>query len=338
MDIRELRPADEAEHLRLIEDFGLEMLENSDFGLGIFDKNRLLGCCSLKNGLIQGLAVDRAHQGEGLAAILVGELIKAAAARGVRQLSVITKPEAANQFVALGFRLIASAPPHAAFLEFGSGGIADCLIGLKRAAEGKPTPRAALVMNCNPFTLGHRYLIERACRESAWVFVLAVEENLSEFPFDARLWLIREGTAHLPNLSVIPGGRYVVSSFTFPSYFTKREDLASAQGAMDAALFAGVIAPALGVTRRYVGSEPLSPVTHQYNQALRARLPREGVELIELPRLTHGGQPISASLVRAAIQKSDWDTVRALVPESTYAYLLSDEAKPVIERLMGERA
>lgn len=337
MYIRPLRPSDQAEVRRLMADFDLDMPANTELGLGAFEDERLLGCCQLKDGLVQGLAVDSARQGEGLMAALVGELIKRAALLGQSTLGAITRPDAARQFEALGFRLIASAPPYACFLEFGGDGIAAYADDLRRIAAGKPLPRAAIVMNANPFTLGHRHLIERAASENAQLFVLAVQEDVSEFPFRVRLSLIERGTQDLGNVCVVPGGRYVVSSLTFPSYFTKQQHLASAQGALDAAVFASAIAPALGVTRRYVGAEPFSPVTARYNHALRERLPAQGIELIELPRLQAGDMPISASEVRTRLRSGDILGMRALVPESTFAYLCSEEAAPVIERMRGGR-
>ncbi len=317
MEIRKIAPADAA---GLLASFDLTLPENAQLTLGAMDGGRLVGTGSLVGDMLQGLAVARDQQGAGVLASLVTELVKAAAARDIFELIVITKPEAAAMIEGLGFRLVASAEPYAAMLAFG-GAMDRELSRLRREADGKPQPRAAIVMNCNPFTLGHRYLIERACAESGWVFVLVVEEDRSEFPFADRIRLVRRGTAHLKNLSVVPGGRFAVSATTFPSYFTKQENMAAAETALDAALFADALAPALGVTRRYVGTEPLSPVTNVYNDALKARLPRAGIELRELPRAEIGGEPVSASRVRALLETRDWEGVQALVPETTYAYL-----------------
>ena len=79
--------------------------------------------------------------------------------------------------------------------------------------------------------------------------------------------------------------------------------------------------PRFGISRRYVGTEPLSPVTAQYNEALRRFLPPRGVELVEIPRIESGELPISASAVRGFLGTRQPELLRKLVPESTFAYL-----------------
>ena len=323
--------------LRLLSDFELTLPEGADEGLGLYEDEALVGCGFLKGNMLQGLAVDRDRQGEGLSATLVTALIQLAAGRGIRHLNVITKPSMAGMLAGLGLRRVADAPPYAAFLEFGSPGAPEYAAGLRALAAGKPEDRACLVMNCNPFTRGHRYLVERASWENGWVFVLAVQEDLSTFPFRDRLRLMEEGLRDLPNVTVASGGEYCVSSLTFPSYFTREERLAAAQAAMDAELFCQLVAPALGVKRRYVGTEPVSRVTAVYNRTLHERLPRRGIQVVELERLPAAdGRAVSASSVRAALRAGDWEAVRELVPDVTWTYLRSPEAAPALERLGRE--
>jgi [citrate (pro-3S)-lyase] ligase len=335
MDIQKIRKLDTNPPLEtLLAGFGLTMPKDTDDNLGLYDEGKLVGCGFLKGNMIQGLAIDRERQGEGLSATLVTGLINLAARRGIWYLRVITKPSMAPLLAGLGLRVVADASPYAVFLEFGRGGAETqrkYLLGL--AAEVAQNRCAGLVMNCNPFTKGHRALIERASAENAWVWVLAVEEDKSVFPFRDRLRLMEEGTADLPNVRVIPGGEYVISSLTFPAYFTRDADLAAAQGALDAAVFAALIAPALTIRRRYVGDEPFSASTRLYNQALRERLPPAGVELIEMARQEAAGRVISASAVREALARGDWNQVREMVPDSTWNYLRSKEAGAVIAAL-----
>lgn len=321
MIIRDLTAADLGAARALMAGEGLAAISGAECALGAFESGALIGCCHLKHGLLQGLIIDQAHQGQGLMAELVSEALKRASELGLRTVGVITKPDAAEKFRQLGFRPVASAAPHAAYLEFGRGGVDEYRRTLSAAAYGKPEPRAAIIMNANPFSLGHRHLIERAATESAWVFVLVVEEDVSEFAYVDRLRLVIEGTADLPNVTVMGGGRYAVSSLTFPNYFTPPGKLAHAEGSLDAAIFASVIAPALGVTRRYVGTEPFSPVTNSYNNALRLMLPPSGIELTEVERLETGGTAISASEVRRRLHAGDIESLRALVPESTFRYI-----------------
>ena len=320
-DFRLLTATDEPDVAVLLHEALLKRPNDTDFGMGAFENGVLIGCAFIKGDMIQGLAVKSDQQGEGVSAQLVSKTVKRAMKNGIRHLKIITKPEMAPRIEALGFRLVASAQPYAAFLEFGSHGIEEYLSKLQSVAENKPLPRAAIVMNANPFTLGHLALIQRAASECCWVFVIVVEEDVSEISYPDRLQMVKAGTAHLDNVSVLGGGDYCVSRATFPSYFTKEDDLAAAQSALDSAVFAEKIAPALGVSRRYIGTEPMSTVTEQYNRALKDQLPKSGIEPIEIPRIQSGSASISASRVRALLKSGDFASIEPLVPFSTYAFL-----------------
>ncbi|MBR3786141.1 MAG: [Firmicutes bacterium] len=314
---------------------GLSMPEGVELTVGVFDDadGSLAATGSLKGDMLQGMAVDPARQGEDLTARVLTALI--GEARDAQSLYLFTKPEKALQFTGLGFRLVAKARPYAALLEWGRDSVGQYRAQLEsvRTAAGldKDAVAGALVMNCNPFTKGHRYLIETAARACDHVFVLVVEEDLSRFAFRDRLELVKQGTADLQNVMVIGGGRYAVSDLTFPSYFTKEEKVADAHAAMDAELFATVIAPALGISRRFVGTEPHSAVTKVYNETLEKRLPKYGIGVIEIPRLEQGGDVVSASRVRELLDIGDeasWEEIQGLVPVTTYAYLW-ENARPV---------
>ena len=317
----------------LLQCFELTLPEDTDDNIGLYDGRKLVGCGFLKGNMLQGIAIDPDYQGEGLSATLISSLIQLAVSRGITYYQVITKPNMAHMFLGLGFRKVVDALPYAVFLEQGTSNVAAYVDDLKEQVKGKPAQRACLVMNCNPFTLGHRFLIEKAAKENEWVCVLAVQENCSEFPFTDRFRLMREGGKDIPNVQIIPGGDYVISALTFPAYFTRKESLAAAQGAMDAAVFAKIVAPALGISRRYVGTEPFSASTALYNEALLERLPPCGIGVVVIERASVGEQIISASKVRQCLRDGDWDTVRSLVPETTYAYLRSGAAEHVINRI-----
>ena len=163
------------------------------------------------------------------------------------------------------------------------------------------------------------------------VYLLVVEEDKSLFSFKDRFEMVRRGVADLANVVVLSGGRYAVSSLTFPSYFTKEENLAKAHTAIDAEIFCRHIAPALGVTRRFVGTEPLSAVTAVYNETLKGRLPRAGIEVTELVRLEKDGAPVSASRVRALLGESlkrpsaeVLTELAKLLPPSSLDYMMAE--------------
>ena len=325
---------------RLLQENELTLPQQTDANVGLYDDGKLAGCGFLKGNMFQGIALDSAYQGEGLSVTLISALIQLAASRGISSYQIITKPSMARFFQGMGFRTVADASPYAIFLEGGAGSVRSFQQKLCALAEDKPDGAGCVVMNCNPFTKGHRYLIEYAAKRSPWLWVLAVEEDRSEFPFRDRFALMQEGTRDLKNVTVLPGGEYVISSKTFPSYFTRQERLASAQGAMDAAVFAQVVAPALKIGRRYVGSEPLSPVTETYNQALLERLPKHAIAVEIVERLQNEQGIISASAVRQMLRCGQLEQLKSFVPDCTYRYLRSGAADAVIHKLklMNQRS
>ena len=185
---------------------------------------------------------------------------------------------------------------------------------------------AAIVMNANPFTLGHLHLAERAASENDTVHIFVVSEDASEFPFAVRWRLAQEGTAHLSNVVCHKSGPYIISRATFPSYFLP--DAAAAaegQARLDLAVFCR-IAQALGVTRRYVGEEPVSQVTNLYNTVMASELPKAGIACIIVPRKEWDGGVISASTVRRCLREGRMEELERLAPPSTLAYLRSAQA------------
>lgn len=335
MEERQLSSVRQAE--KLIASCGLTLNEKVDYTVGIFEGDKLIATGSLVGDMIQMMAVSPERQGEDLSSSVVTHLIKYAFSKNIHNLCLYTKPDKVSTFEPLGFRLVALAKPYTALLEWGKPGIAEYCSSIKAMAGEVRGNASAIVMNCNPFTLGHRYLIERAAAQTDRVFILVVQEDLSVFPFDVRFRLISEGTADLPQVTVIPGGRYLVSSLTFPSYFTRETQLAQAQTAIDVEIFLRHIVPALGITRRYIGTEPYSPVTDIYNQAMKERLVPAGVEVVELKRVEKASQAISASRVRTLLAQGNLEAVKELVPISTYNYLVSEAAAPVIKMLREQR-
>ncbi len=177
-------------------------------------------------------------------------------------------------------------------------------------------------MNCNPFTLGHQYLVEYAASKVTKLYIFVVEEDKSEFPFADRIELVKQGVSHLPNVEVLPSGKFIISQTTFSGYFSKAklQDV-QVDSSEDVEIFGREIAPTLGITVRFAGEEPTDNVTRQYNETMKEILPRYGVEFCEIPRKEINGEPISASKVRAALKVGDFDKIKTLVPDTTFKYL-----------------
>ena len=51
-------------------------------------------------------------------------------------------------------------------------------------------------------------------------------------------------------------------------------------------------------------------------------LPEYGIEFVEIPRATIGGEAISASRVRKLLEEKQFDEIEPLVPQPTFEYLL----------------
>ena len=215
-----------------------------------------------------------------------------------------------------------------------------CLTGHAAAStDGSGTSDpviSALVMNANPFTLGHQYLVETAAASCDLLHLFIVSEDSSLVPFSVRKKLVMEGTAHLSNICYHESGPYIISSATFPSYFQKDETaVIESHARLDLAIFTR-ISEALGITCRYVGEEPTSLVTSMYNEIMAAELPKADIQCRIIPRKEANGKPISASTVRQCLKDGDMETLKALIPETTLRYFESPEAAPVIEKIRAE--
>lgn len=181
----------------------------------------------------------------------------------------------------------------------------------------------AVVMNCNPFTLGHKYLVTEALKRCDYLYVFILDEDKSFFKFDDRITMVKVGLKEFKNISVVPSGKIMISSETMPEYFNKEEiQNIKVDTSYDLALFSAFIAPALNITKRFAGSEPFCPITNQYNAGMRETLPRYGIEFIELPRYALGQKEISASLARKYITDNKNAELKKIVPQSTYDFLL----------------
>ena len=295
---------------------GLEADENIDSTVLIWEEDTLAATGSRKGNLLKCIAVDDAFQGQGLTATVLTQLRQDAFTEGHSHLFLYTKPKNLLQFQSLFFYPVAQTE-QVLLMENKPQGIARFLDTLTpEKTEGKI---GALVMNCNPFTLGHRYVIEAAARECDHVYVFVLSEEQPPFPAADRLQLVKDGTQDLKNVTVFPTGPYLISAATFPTYFLKDRDAAvTAQCGLDIAVFSRYYIPKFGITHRYVGTEPTSVLTNAYNQALKARLP---IPVVEIPRLETGSQPISASTVRSLLGTGQRETIRNLVPATTFDYL-----------------
>ena len=285
------------------------------------DGDEILAGGGLDGNVIKCVAVSEAARSEGLMNILISRLMAIAREDGRESVKAFTKPENVGIFKSLGFSLLASAPK-AVLMENGRGGLSEYERYL--ASLARPGRNGAIVMNANPFTKGHRWLIEQAASQVDNLYVIVVKEDRSRFHYAERKAMIEAGCAGLDNVTVCEGSDYAISAATFPTYFLKRQDDATdTQIALDLDLFVNHIALPLGVTVRFAGSEPEDALTRRYNELMAEILPN----FIEIPRLEKNGKPISATALRRALDKGNLKDAMEYIPETSVPYLVADLAE-----------
>lgn len=299
------------------------------------DGNEILAGGGLDGNVIKCVAVSESARSEGLMNILVSRLIVIAREEGRDSVKAFTKPENEGIFKSLGFGLLASAPK-AILMENGRGGLPEYRKYL--ASLARPGRNGAIVMNANPFTKGHRYLVEQAASQVDNLYVIVVKEDRSRFPYVERKAMIEAGCAGLDNVVVCEGSDYAISAATFPTYFLKKlDDATDTQIALDLDLFVNHIAKPLGVTVRFAGSEPEDALTSRYNELMAEILPgtsvavirqaRRPIDFVEIPRLEQKGKPLSATSLRRALDKGDLKAAMEYVPVTSVPYLIADLAE-----------
>ena len=379
IDIQEL-PLSVPMIRRKVEDFlgsnGLRLGEVDLYLAVLSDDGAILAGGGLQRDILKCLAVSAEARSLGLSVPLISRLISVASERGCTNLKVFTKPENRAFFESLGFKLLAEAPK-AILLENGRGLADYCAYLRAHPASG------VIVMNANPFTLGHRYLVEQSVLalgpstssgtepvsagepvEPPKLTIIPVKEDASRFPYRERLAMLRAGCDGLAD--VVEGSDYQISAATFPTYFLKNlSDAAETQMRLDIDLFGRHIAPALGATVRFVGTEPVDPLTARYNALMKELLPKYGVQLVEIkrlncspdctedsstppsaplrmtkgttpepvaepveaPALRQAQGPVTATEVRALLDEGRFREASALTPVSTWPYLLAELAE-----------
>ena len=365
----------QAEVDALLEREGIHRDQHLDYTAAMLDEDyHVIATGSLFGNTLRCMAVSSDHQGESLMNAIVSHLIEVQYSRGNYHLFLYTKCDSARFFGNLGFYEITRVPEeNIVFMENKRTGFRDYLAALHQETQqaettardednaGEPDPShpaeavmtpggscaagpaaldqggrvGAIVMNANPFTLGHRYLIEQARAACGVLHLFMVSEDVSLVPFSVRKKLILEGTKDIPGIIYHEAGSYIISSATFPAYFQKGDNaVIRSQAGIDARIFTQ-IAAALGITDRFVGDEPTSVVTGIYNEILSTALPEAGVACHIIPRKEADGKAISASTVRSCIHDGRLEDIRGLVPETTYRSFASPEAAAVIGRIQA---
>lgn len=322
--------------------------DDVDYYAAIVDESsdEMIAGGGLKGSVIKCVAVADGHKGEAVANVIVSHLIAKANAEGCQCVKLYTKPDNRQLFESLSFRLIAESP-NAILMETGVGGIEKYSEELRVKSEelgvkseelkndesvvlNARKPIGVIVMNANPFTLGHRFLVEQSSELVERLYVVVVREDCSMFSYNERKAMVSQGVRDIGNVVVVDGSDYAVSAATFPTYFLKQlSDATDTQIILDLDLYRHRIAPALGATIRFFGSEPTDPLTRRYNELMHQQLGEEHVH--EIQRKQQEGSAISASRVRKAmLEGCIWDAIQ-LVPPTTIPYIIGHLASMALQ-------
>ena len=198
---------------------------------------------------------------------------------------------------------------------------------LSRNKFDSPNERiGCIIINANPFTKGHQYLIEESLKVVELLYVFLVEESKGPFSYIDREYMVKEYCKNNQRIKVLSGGNIMTSTIGFPEYFNRTVDHKNINPLLNHKIFAIKVAPVLGIKMRFFGDEPNDKVTQALNTSARTYLPQYGIEVRIIKRLEINGTSVSAKTVRDLYFKKNHTALKPLVPLSTYTYLLQLES------------
>jgi [citrate (pro-3S)-lyase] ligase len=303
-----------------------------DYSILVYDQHEVIATASLANNVMKAFAVHKAYIGHNLTGLMFKHLKDVLQNKGIQHFFVFTKPE--NEAIFQSFFMTSIVKTkHTVLLEFGAS-ITASLEKLKEEYNVSDQDKSCIVMNANPMTLGHLYLIEMAAARSKELLVFVVSEDVSSFPFEARFKIVKEAAKHLKNVTVLPSLHYLVSRMSFPKYFLQEDDLIKQeQTKIDVLIYTSYYEKIFHINKRFVGTEPYSPNTKQYNQTLLEEL---GDRVTVIERKQSYSKAISASLVRSLLKEGNMEELKEYVPYATLDFLLSEEGKKLIKSIQNK--
>ncbi|MBU5669834.1 [citrate (pro-3S)-lyase] ligase [Peptoniphilus sp. MSJ-1] len=321
----ELMNFEKKEVQKFLKDFDINYEKDIEYTIVARDGDKIIGTGSAAGRVLKCFAIDGTYQGMGITNTIITMLLEYQYNRGNNHLFIFTKPGNIKIFSDFGFSLVEQTED-VALLDNRIEELYKILEEIKDDRES-----GAIVLNANPMTKGHLYLIEKARENSKLLHVFMVEEDGSKFPFEFRYKIVKEELSRFDDVVFHRGNDYIISKNTFPTYFYKDEKtILKAYSELDTKIFGRYFAKALNIKKRFVGTEIKDVVTKNYNETMKKILPQYGVELIEIPRIESDGEVISASRVRALIAEGKVEEAFKYLPEATIKALKSEEGKKII--------
>lgn len=299
------------------------------YSIFVYDEDLLVATASLANNVMKCFLIIKEYKNKNITNLMFSHLVNYMAERNIFHYFVFTTPNNEQIFTSLNMKKIVMTM-NTVLLE-GGDDISSVLNNLKKQFKISDNKKAAVIINANPMTYGHLYLIETAAIENKEVLVFVVSEDLSSFPFKDRFEVIKKATSHIQNVTVLPTLSYLVSKVTFPKYFLKEDQLIKdEQTLVDVLVYKEYYCKIFNINIRYLGEEPFSINTNEYNKVLKDYLSNR-VKIVK--RKSVGNEIVSASLVRKLIKVNKLDDVKKYVPKATYDYLLSDKGQIVVNKI-----
>ena len=306
---------------KALEEFLLDkevIYEDVDASYVIRDAGDIIATVSVKKNLIKFFYIDEAYQGEGLAIELINSALEEIIAKGYRSYFVFTKAKNEKIFTSLSMDTIEKTKD-VVLLEGGFFKYKDWIESLKKDLD--KDEYSAIVMNANPLTLGHEYLVDKALEEARDLIIFVLEEDASYFSTKDRYEIVKNHYHNNDRVHVYKSGPYIISRATFPTYFLKKDtDKLKVYTELDAKIFAKRISKDLNIKKRYFGTEPIDKVTEKYNEMMKKILFEYGVESEFIERKKINDEHISASKLRDGIE-TDFESIKKYLSQDVYEYL-----------------
>jgi [citrate (pro-3S)-lyase] ligase len=308
----------------------LDYNESIDYTVLLLVSDEIVATGSLASNILVDFAIDDKMQGENLSLKLITKLLYKANEREIGDLYIFTKPSNIKFFKSSGFKEIMKSDD-VALLCTDQDVISKYIDNIKHKIPFcDDGVTAAIVMKADPFTYGHRYLVETASKSCDRLLLFVVQEGDTFFKYQKRYSMISQGVADLHNVYIFGTSSLMVSPLTFPSYFYKGKseiEKAKLNINLDLKIFYSEIASKLNITKRFIGTEPYSEITALYNQMMKQILPSHGIEVVEIERVKSKDRFISATDVREAFLNKNFDELKKIVPSTTFEELKKMEIK-----------
>ncbi|MCI5642494.1 MAG: [citrate (pro-3S)-lyase] ligase [Peptoniphilus sp.] len=329
IEYKEVMHFEKKEVEKFLKRFDIDYEKDVEYTIIAVDGDKIVGTGSSSGRVLKCFAIDENYQGMGITNAIITRLLNHQYEVGNKHLFIFTKPKNIKIFSDFGFSLVEETEDVALL----DNKIEKLHCILKNISDNRES--GAMVINANPMTKGHLYLIETARKFTDLLHIFMVEEDGSTFPYEFRYKIVKEEVDKFDDVILHPGNDYIISKNTFPTYFYKDEKtILKAYSELDTKIFGRYFAKALNIKKRFVGTEDLDIVTKNYNDTMKKILPNYGVELVEIDRLKSDEEVISASKVRKLLKEGNFEEAYKYLPAATIKALKSDEGQRIInERL-----